>query len=304
MTKRALIATLYNEAGNLHRWWDCIRKQEVQPDEIVIVDGGSKDGTWQMLQDLARESPVPVRLKQQRCNIAEGRNLAIQLTEADVIAANDAGSFPQPAWFKEITQPLMADPELDVVGGRSVNLVENDFQKIIADLQGAPTEPKGPEEVYPSSRNIAFRRQVWARIGGYPEWLTLTGEDALFNHNLHKIGCRFYYGREAVVVWMARNDATAYFKMLRSYGYGAAEAGLFGKTFLVSTVISLCPLLLLLSKRRTNLFWLRYRKYLSSSLGWFAGWLWGHRPPKGWSRVGGVWLSPEAQQWMASASGR
>jgi hypothetical protein len=30
--KRALIATLYNEADNVSRWWDCLMRQKVMPD--------------------------------------------------------------------------------------------------------------------------------------------------------------------------------------------------------------------------------------------------------------------------------
>ena len=105
--KRALIATLFNEADNVSRWWAQIRQQTVPPDEIVIVDGGSTDGTWEKLQHLTANSPVPVKLDQRRCNIAEGRNRAIALTDAEIIASTDAGSFLDPDWFGEVTRPLL-----------------------------------------------------------------------------------------------------------------------------------------------------------------------------------------------------
>lgn len=53
--KRAIIATVFNETGNIVRWWDCIMRQAVKPDEIVVVDGGSTDGTWEKLHELARQ---------------------------------------------------------------------------------------------------------------------------------------------------------------------------------------------------------------------------------------------------------
>ena len=115
--KRALITTLFNEADNVSRWWDCLMQQTVLPDEIIIVDGGSTDGTWEKLSELARSSPVPVQLKQQRCNIATGRNLTVRMTDADLIATSDAGSFPDPGWFGEITRPLLEDSAVDIVGG-------------------------------------------------------------------------------------------------------------------------------------------------------------------------------------------
>jgi len=301
--KRALISTLYNEADSVSRWWDSIVGQTVLPDEIVIVDGGSKDGTWEKLQELARRSPLPVRLKQQRCNIAEGRNLAIAMTDAEIIAANDAGSFPDAHWFGEITRPLIENQTVDVVGGRSLNLFENEFQKYLERFEGQPAEPATPDEVYPSSRNVAFRRSAWADVGGYPEWLTLVAEDALFNFELHQVGKRFFYNPAAIVHWPVRETAAAYFRMLYFYGFGAAEARLYAPYFLRRTLLMVCPPLLLLSKRRFNDLGFRYRKNAASARGWLTGWLKGRTAPPSWQRVGGVLLSPEAQKYRARTTG-
>lgn len=300
--KTALISTLYNESRNLARWWNCIMEQTVRPDEIVIVDGGSKDGTWEQLQSLAQSSPVPVRLHQQRCNIAEGRNIAIKMCAADIIASNDAGSFPQNDWFEQIAKPLRENEQLDVVGGRSVNLITNDFQRLVVAYQPPASEPKHPDQVFPSSRNIAFRRRAWEAVGGYPEWLTLTAEDSLFNYQLHTVGCRFYYNRDAVVAWPMRESAPEFFKMLRSYGYGAAEARLYWRDFAFSTLVTLLPPILWLSRNRGRAFRFRYQKYLNGTRGWFAGRFRGRRPPGGWCKVRGVFLSPEAQQFMRARS--
>jgi glycosyltransferase involved in cell wall biosynthesis len=294
--KRALIATLFNEANTVAAWWDSLVRQSVLPDEISIVDGGSTDGTWEKLQELARHSPVPVKLQQQRCNIAEGRNRAIEATDAEIIAATDAGSFPESDWFGEITRPLLENAELDVIGGRSVPLVENDFQRGLLDWDGPEPEPSAPDKVYPSSRNIAFRRSAWAAVGGYPEWLTLTAEDALFNFQLHAIEKKFTYRRSAIVHWPARENAPAYFKMLYHYGFGAAEARLYAPYYYRRLVITLFPPLLLLSHHRFQHLKFRYQKNAASALGWLKGHFNGHRPPADWRRVKGILLSPQAQQ--------
>ena len=99
--------------------------------EIAIVDGGSTDGTWETLQELSRQSPVPVRLEQRRCNIAAGRNRAIALTTAEIIAATDAGSFPEPDWFAEITRPLLEDAGVDCTGGLNLAGDETEFQPLV-----------------------------------------------------------------------------------------------------------------------------------------------------------------------------
>jgi len=291
--KRALIATLYNEADNVSRWWDCLMRQTVRPDEIVLVDGGSKDGTWEKLQSLARQCPMPVKLEQRRCNIAAGRNRAIQLTDAEIIASTDAGSFPEPDWFGEITGLLVDDERLDIVGGKCIVTIENEFQKLMETFDGRAAEPQ-PGDPKISSRNIAYRRQAWAAVGGYPEWLTLTAEDALFNFQLHAIGKVFGYNPRAMVRWAGRETEAQYLRMLYSYGYGSAEARLFPKSYLVHFSITLLPLLLLFSKRRLAHLRFRYLRHAACVCGWLAGKLRGHSAPAGWRRVNGIYLSPEA----------
>ena len=294
--KRALIATVFNEADSLSRWWDALMRQTVLPDEIVLVDGGSTDGTWENLRTLAGQSRVPVRLQQQRCNIAQGRNLAIKLTDAEIIAATDAGSYPDQNWFGEITRPLVENKKLDVVGGYSENLFENEFQKFVAQFEDPPARPARPAEIYPSSRNVAFRRQAWADVGGYPEWLTLTAEDALFSSELHLIGKHFFFNPKAIVRWPTRDTAETYFKMYHSYGYGAAEARLFTANYLRRCLVMLFPPLLLLSRHRFRHLKFRHQKTTASAMGWLAGRSRGHRAPANWRRVNGIFLSPEAQK--------
>lgn len=297
--KVALIATVFNEEDNLPRWWKCLQAQTVLPDEIAIVDGGSKDRTWETLQELARQSRVPVKLEQRRCNIAGGRNRAIELTDAGIIAATDAGSFPEPDWFAEITRPLREDATLDVTGGLNMSNDVTPFQSFLAELEPRVETGVSSDGIHPSSRNTAFRRSAWADVGGYPEWLTLAGEDALFTHELQTIGRKFFYNPKAVVHWSVRETADAYFKLLYRNAYGAAEAQLYGPYFRRRGLIALLPPVLLLSRHRFRHLRFRYLKNFSSARGWLAGKLHGHRPPPGWTRHEGILLSPAAQNFLA-----
>lgn len=301
--KRALIATVFNEADNVVRWWDCLMRQTVLPDEIVVVDGGSTDGTFEKLQELAARSPVPVKLEQRRCNIAEGRNRAIQLTDAEILAATDAGSFPEPAWFAEITRPLLEDAGVDCTGGVNIADRENEFANFLTLFEprsdAEAQRISGATEVHPSSRNTAFRRQAWADVGGYPEWLTLAAEDFLFTQELHRVGKKVVRSPGAVVHWAVRDSVAAYLKLLRRNAYGSAEARLDFPYFFRRMLITSFPLLLLLSRHRFGHLKFRWAKNAASTRGWLAGYFQGHRAPAGWRRINGVYLSPEAQATLA-----
>lgn len=300
--KIALIATVFNEAGNLSRWWDCLMQQTRLPDEIVIVDGGSTDGTWEQLQKLATTCRVPVKLDQRRCNIAGGRNRAIALAAGEIIAATDAGSFPGKEWLEEITRPLCENPAIDVTGGLNVCTPVTDFHRYIVQFEGNEQSGVSGGEIHPSSRNTAFRRQVWADVGGYPEWLTLAAEDSLFTYQLNKLGKNFHYNPKARVNWSIRDTEAAYFKLLYRNAYGGAEAQLYWPYFRQRAIIALFPPLLFFSRHRFRHLRFRYLKNFYSTYGWLNGKLRGHRPPKGWQQMGGVLLSPEAQNYLGQKS--
>ena len=71
-----------------------IFSQTVPPHELVIVDGGSKDGTYEFLRSLeATQKKINVTIIQKnKCNVAEGRNLAIKRTSNEHIVLLDAGT--------------------------------------------------------------------------------------------------------------------------------------------------------------------------------------------------------------------
>ena len=86
----ALCLTVLNEADNLAALFGSIVAQTRLPDEIIIVDGGSSDGTAELAWEWeARGLPISL-LVQPGANIAMGRNLAIAHAQSPIIAVTDA----------------------------------------------------------------------------------------------------------------------------------------------------------------------------------------------------------------------
>jgi hypothetical protein len=165
---------------------------------------------------------------------------------------------------------------------------------VVARLTGADIDLLAAgDDCSPSSRNVAFTREAWASVGGYPEWLTLTAEDALFNANLHSAGIRFYYQPSALVSWEMRPDLASYLKMMRNYGYGSAEMGQAPHLYRRYLLTTLIPPVILFSPHPISDAPFRYLRNAASAWGWVKGTLLGRRPPRDWRRVDGVWLSPQ-----------
>jgi glycosyltransferase involved in cell wall biosynthesis len=90
----SIIATVRNEATAIRSFVESLLAQSRAPDEVVIVDGQSTDGTTEALREY--ETRGQIKLIVQDCNIAQGRNLGIAAAAGSHIAVTDAGCIIDP----------------------------------------------------------------------------------------------------------------------------------------------------------------------------------------------------------------
>jgi len=175
----SLIATVLNEGESMHRLMGSLVAQTRLPDEIVMVDGGSRDDTVGILQSYADRLPIRV-LVEPGCTISEGRNRAIAAAQGDIIAVTDAGVELAADWLEQITRPLIADAGCMFVGG----FFQADYTTLFELAMSATVLPLQDEihaaTFLPSSRSVAFRKVAWQAVEGYPEWLDYC-EDLVFD---------------------------------------------------------------------------------------------------------------------------
>jgi GT2 family glycosyltransferase len=220
-----LITTLVNEKDSLLLWLGSLSEQTRQPDEVVIVDGGSTDGSLALLQDFASRSPFPMKvISQPGANIARGRNTAVTTASHNVIACADLGCRLDPAWLENLIAPFEEDAQTEVVAGW-YETIKNSPAKM--ELLGADLADINPQAFLPSSRSIAFTKEAWEKVGGYPEWQTLTGEDSFFDIELKKACRHWAFAPHAVVYWQAPGDLREYWRKVRNWSVGDGES-LFG----------------------------------------------------------------------------
>ena len=90
-----VISTVLNEGEAIRRLLDSLVAQTRPPDEVVIVDGGSRDNTVAVIEAYAGRLPLRV-LVEPGANISRGRNVAIAAATSEVIASVDAGVWLEP----------------------------------------------------------------------------------------------------------------------------------------------------------------------------------------------------------------
>ncbi len=250
-----LISTVLNEGGNIRCLMDSIVAQTRPPDEVIFVDGGSRDDTVAALESYVGRLPLQVIVRA-GCNISAGRNTAIQAACSEVIAATDAGVVLDPYWLESLVTPFEADATVDMVGGFFKADAHTTFEVAMSATVLPLVDEIKADSFLPSSRSVAFRRALALEIGGYPEWLDYC-EDLIFDLRMKKRARRFVFAPQAIAHFRPRGTLRAFWKQYYLYARGDGKADLWRKRHAIRylTYLVALPIILGLGEGVHPLFW-------------------------------------------------
>lgn len=219
----SLVCTVRDEADNIAELLDSMLAQSRPPDEIVINDCNSRDATPQIVERYIAQS-YPVRLVRGGHNIPSGRNNAIRHARHALVACTDAGLTLDRHWLERIVAPLERG-EADVVGGFFRPAPRSLFELVLGATNYRDAAEVAPEKFLPFGQSVAFRKQAWAQVGGYPEWASHC-EDVLFDLALKRAGVRFAFVPDALVHFRPRSSLRAFARQYFFYARGDGLADL------------------------------------------------------------------------------
>lgn len=209
----SVVATVRDDRDGLEEMLTALEAQTRPPDEVIVVDGGSSDGTLELLEGWSR-ARLPLRvLSAPATNIGGGRNVGIAAASHEWIACTDAGCRPVPTWLESLDRARRQGDLLTgvfTVDGRTA------FERMVAVTHYPDTEelerPKllvrlshllfgrGFQASYAGGRSMAFKKSNWRAVGGFPEGV-YASEDQAFSLALVRSGCRPLLVPEASVAW-------------------------------------------------------------------------------------------------------
>lgn len=224
----SVISTVLNEGESIRRLLDSLAGQTRPPDEIVIVDGGSRDRTVAILEEYTDRLPLRV-LRAPGANISAGRNVAIRASTGDVIASVDAGVRIEPDWLAHLVAPFdPAGPVHQAVAGFFVPDVATPFEMAMGATVLPTLDEIDPATFLPSSRSVAFTKAAWEAAGGYPEWLDYC-EDLVFDFRVREVTGGFGWAPGAQVHFRPRGSLRSFFRQYYRYARGDGKADLWRK---------------------------------------------------------------------------
>lgn len=224
----AVCATVLNEAGDAQALAESLRSQRRTPDELVIVDGGSSDGTAEILREaLAGMDGVQV-IDAPGSNIPAGRNLAARSVTSDLIAFTDAGISRSASWLDSLVEAAERAPLAAGTFGYILAAPGNTVETAIGAVGLPIAREIDPAHYPPSGGSVLLRRQWFDQVGGYPEWLDY-GEDLWLDRRVWAEGGWFVHAPGADVWNRPRSSLPAFFRQYFQYAWGDGRAGMLGK---------------------------------------------------------------------------
>lgn len=243
MKNFSLVSTVFNEASRLQVSLDDLYNQTIMPQEIIIVDAGSKDGTVDIINShpLCQKTNVKVIIDK-GCNVARGRNIAIENASCDLIVSTDFGCRYNEHWLEYLVENFDTHPKIRCsCGSFSVLIDENSSWAAKSDyiIQNGYPIIKG-DAYSASSRSIAYYKSVWQEIGGYHEWLTLAADDTIFFRELKEKNIPYFVDERITVFWNRHKYVKQFAKEAGRYGLGDGEGNINFRQFISNTIETAC----------------------------------------------------------------
>jgi cellulose synthase/poly-beta-1,6-N-acetylglucosamine synthase-like glycosyltransferase len=220
----SVVTTVFNEVETIDRFLASLRDQTRGPDEIVIVDAGSTDGTIERL-DAAAAADERLRVIVEPGNRSHGRNTAIAAATHRVVACTDGGCLVDRRWLEQITTPF--DHGADWVAGFYRVDAATALDRCVGLTIVYVIEEVDPELFLPSARSMAMTKSAWEAAGGFPEDAEF-GEDTLFDEMMLSAGFTPIFAPDAVVGWHPPSGFSGLARTTFRWGRGDGAAGLRG----------------------------------------------------------------------------
>ena len=240
--KTTFIATVLNEETTIDRLLESIKKQTVKPDEIIITDGGSTDGTIKKIIEFKKKHNIQILVIQIKGNRAMGRNAAIEKAKGEIILCSDAGCILDKDWVKKIGKPFAHS--VDVVAGYYKGQANTIFQKCLIPYVLVMPDKVKSNTFLPATRSMAFTKEIWHIVGKFPAQFS-HNEDYVFAKEIRKHKANVAFVKSAIVYWSPPHNIRKVFTMLYRFAKGDMQAGII-RPKVVLLFIRYCIVLLLI----------------------------------------------------------
>lgn len=202
----SLIIPTLNAAGQIQTLLQAVSRQTIKPDEILVVDSQSDDGTADLAHELGSRV---VSIQRHAFDHGGTRDMALRMTSGDVVIFMTQDALPaDERCFAKLLEPLK-EPAVAAVGGRQIAYPNaRPYEKAVRAHNYPVEDRRWTQEDVPSlgvraylisDVLAAYRREAYLAVGGF-DCPVMTNEDMLMAQRLLAAGYTLAYSGQAAVL--------------------------------------------------------------------------------------------------------
>lgn len=226
--RASILIRTKNEESAIGITLSSIKKQCLQPYEIIVVDSGSTDKTVDIVK--TREDVKLIEISSEDFTYGRALNIGFEAAKGDVVVSLSAHAFPKDEHWLEMLMRHFDNSEVAAVYGRQLPhldawpSVQQDYLSYYGTNLRVQDNPGDPSNYCFSNSNSAIRHNLWQQQL-FNEFLPYS-EDQEWAMNILKLGYKIIYEPEAAV-YHSHNESFAKVYQ-RSYNEHCAYKELYG----------------------------------------------------------------------------
>ena len=243
--KISVVIPSYNSEKTIGKAIKSILQQDVKLSEIIVVDDGSTDKTF----EIAKKFRGVRILRKENGGESSALNVGIKNSKGDFIAIVEADAIIPKNWASS----LMSEFKDNNVWGVGGILETANPNSLIAKLTGYEHEwrymkQKGKYVNHITSTNLIYRRNVFKKFGFFDETLINSCLDADINNKIISDGKKLVLRKDVTVKHFWHSNIISYVKRQWAYAYyrpRLKNSNLYSTDRLMMLEVSLTCLLIL-----------------------------------------------------------
>ena len=242
----SIVIPMFNEIGAIERCINSILNQDYDGSliEIVVVDGGSTDGSREKLLELSSTHPNIRLFDNPKRKTPISLNVGIINANGDVVIILGAHTVIKDDFVSQNIH-YMNKKNVKCVGGTQINVGDTYTQKAIGYAMGHPFGlASAPYRFVNSERFVdtvvyaAYKKELFDEVGYFDEELFIS-EDAELNWRIRQAGYKIFYTPKIISYYYPRNTLKKL--IIQLFRYGILRVNVIKKHFDAIKMIHLIP---------------------------------------------------------------
>jgi glycosyltransferase involved in cell wall biosynthesis len=196
--KISVITVSFNNADVIGRTLDSVEAQTHDNFEHIVIDGGSTDGTVDILR--ARGSKLGYWISETDAGIYDAMNKGLAVARGDIICFLNADDYYISSEVLSLVAREMSSKNLDIFYGDVAFFKKNDCQKIIRRYRSGWFRPDRIAAGWMPAHPASFvRSEIFKQIGGFDKRYRIAGDFEFIVRLFSKKNLRYEYLPEVFV---------------------------------------------------------------------------------------------------------